>query len=618
MAEQLNNGPVPFEMEPSDIQSKIIRSKVITKQAFKDDGYELDDLYVENANPDVNTVRTTADLIKLAEAGKVEIDARVIETNAAGGRRVVQMETKKFLEAYRKENSKPNLKFKEGDPFLTDGEGSGGQGIGQDYIPLLGGPFNKQLYIYDYLKMHATAFHAYHHDPIARRIVNLKRDFTLGRGFQVTCKDPMGMALWNAFEEANDLYNLMDYVAKEMEIYGETMLWFLPNNQTKIGFQLSGNQRIPIGTIPRVRIIDPSVIWEIVTYPEDITRVLYYQWVAPTQYQIYQGRDQGGSVPSSKFIYQQIPGDQVDHWKINCVSNEKRGRSGLFPVLGYLKRLRDTVNYAIVAMQKQAAWSIDTEIDGNQQDIDSYVDSQNALGSIAPAGSEFVHSTKVKRTYGSNAHTSSGKNDAFDWCLSMIATGTGIPISYLNTHLAAGATKASALVGTEPVTKMFEKTQLVYEQILLKFARRLFDAFGLEGAQIEVTFPELVTQDRSAKLQDLSLAQTMGWVSSKRAAEIAAQELQITEYDFDKEQEAIEDEDAMKAQKSAPLTAPGAAQGGDPNAEEPPKNLGAEQPANDPAISGTPGQVDNEAPDASRSSISADGKAQTAKDGTTL
>lgn len=545
----------PFEMDPEPKKLKIARSRVLESQAFDED-YELDDTFKEDGKTPMD-VRTVQGLVELAKKGQVEIDARVISVNQEGKRKIQRLDTKTFIEKWSSTEPTKITKFKEADPFLTDADTDGSL-VGQDFIPLLGGPFNKQLYIYDYLKMHATSFHAYHHDPLGRRIVNVIRDFTLGRGWKVTCKDPFGAALWDAFEQANELYNLMDFVALEIEIYGETMLWSLPNGETKIIQNPRPGEKIPKGTIPRVRIIDPSVIWEIITYPEDITRVLAYQWVAPTQYQIYTDNPQGERVSSSKFIYQQIPGEQVDHWKINCVSNEKRGRSGLFPVLGYLKRLRDTVQYSIIAMQKAAAWAIDTKIDGDQADIDGYVESQKQIGTIAPAGSEFVHSTKVERQYISNSATSKGgSSQSFDWCLTMIASGTGIPIGYLNTHLSGGQTRASALVATEPVTKMFEKRQLLYEQILKKLAKRLFTQFNVD-AEIEVTFPELVVQDRSAKLKDLALAQTQGWISQKRAAEIAAQELQITEYAFDKETDEIKKEETLPLPRTSPLNAPGA------------------------------------------------------------
>jgi len=320
-----------------------------------------------------------------------------------------------------------------------------------------------------------------------------------------------------------------------------------------------------------VRLVDPSAIWEVVTYPEDITRVLYYQWVAPTQFQMYTGRDNGEAVPGSKFIMQQIPGEQMQHHKVNSVSNEKRGRSDLFPVLGYLKRLRDTVNYNLVSLQKQAAWSIDTTVTGGQADLEAYAQEQEALGTIAPAGSEFVHTDKVKREYLSNQGAKAGgASSAFEWCMSMVAAGTGYPISYFGTHLSGGQTRASAIVSTEPIAKRLEARQLVYERIVQGMWKRVMSHFGIK-AECETTWPEIITADRTAKLKDLALAEELRWISPRRAATIASKELQVSKYEYDTEQKNIEEDKAQGLGQPtvgapAPLTAPGAVPQNSPSA----------------------------------------------------
>lgn len=472
------------------------------------------------------------------------------------------MDRAKLIEAFKSadENKQRKVLRESGDAFSVDMEiGSGGTPLGQDFTPLLGGPFNKQLYYYDYLRMHALAFQAFHHDPIARRIVNLMRDFTLGRGFAVDFEDDRAQALWNAVVEANDLHVLMDQAAIELSIYGEIMLWELPNNETKIGYQIGPGQTAPgKGIIPRFRLVDPSVIWEIVTYPEDITRVLYYQWVAPTQYQIYTS----GNIPSTKFIVQQIPAEQMDHIKINCVSNEKRGRSDLFPVLGYMKRLRDSVNFQIAALQKTAAWAIDTTVRGSQADIDNYINDAANAGQ-APAGSEFVHTDAIKREYlGLNAGSGT-QSPSFEWSLSMICAGSGIPVSYLGTTTGNQSTRASALVATEPVAKLFEMRQSVLERVLRKIIKRTVEKV-YPNVKFKVTFPEIIVQDRSQKFKDLMLAQSQGWIAKETAATIAGKELQITGFDYDLERPKIAQEmsvdqasiQAFGANFGAPLTAP--------------------------------------------------------------
>ena len=287
------------------------------------------------------------------------------------------------------------------------------------------------------------------------------------------------------------------------------MFWWLPNNQTKIIYQLGPKDTYPTGIIPRVRLLDPSNMVEIVTYPEDITRKLFYVWLTPTQYQIYTSglgslqNDSKEIQPTLKYIYQQIPADQIEHFRVNAVSNEKRGRSDLFPILTYLKRLRDSVNYSLAALQKVSAWSMDTTVDGAQSDIDAYVQSQQALGTIPDAASEFVHSKAVSRQYLGNSSAGGGMSDAFLYALSLCCVGHGTPFNYLGTHLSGGSTRASAIVATEPVAKRIEKRREVTKRKLKTFWKRLMKECGLPPIQCNIILPEIITQDRSQKLQDL-------------------------------------------------------------------------------------------------------------------
>jgi len=528
------------------------RAYILKNNVIKSD-YSVDDRF-QPANS-VEETHTTQELLHYAESGQCEIEARVIASGSKGNA-FASLNTKEFIES-AKYNNKTRFKESSFDSFMYDDYYTGGN-VGTDFMPLMGGPYNKQLYMYDYLKMHAASFHAYNHDPMGKRIVHIIRDYTLGRGYSVDCKNKLALAVWKAFCEANNFNELLDYAALELSIYGEVIWWELPNDDIYIGYNLRDEQEIPKGKLPRFRLIDPSVIWEIITYPEDITRKLAYVWVAPTQYQIYSSTNWGERVPGMKFIYQQIPANQVLHYKVNSVSNEKRGRSDLFSVLGYLKRLRDSVDYSILGLQKNMAWSIDTSIEGSQADIDAYVRSQQELGTIPPAGSEFVHSKKIERQYLSNLGGGKGGNsNAFDWALTMIAGGSGIPISYLGSHLTGGSTRASALVATEPTVKMFEKRREVYERILQDISRRVLSRFGIKD-DLEFTFPELIVQDRSQKIKDIVTADLNGYISKDTAASIVASELDITHFNYEKEKEMMQNNvQVMPEQMTNPLTAPG-------------------------------------------------------------
>lgn len=562
MAEGHNNPDFLIDTDDeAQIDRRKNRAKTISHGAFDDSKYEYKSRRDNVADP--NDLTTTASLVEHLEANKKnEVDARLLRVNKYGEISRTRNKREAFLGNWKRNNDRFNMRE---DAFAFDQDGYGGGGsnagnsgnlIGNDFIPLLGGPFNKQLYLNDMLRQNALCFYAYHHDAFARAAVNITTNFTMGRGWRVDCEDPYALALWKAFEEVNDLYNQMLTAARELAAGGENMFVWLPNKETFFAAQLRPGQEPPRGVIPRVRMIDPSSCWEIITFPEDITRVVAYQIVTITQYQTYTANYAGSNVGTTKFIYQQIPADQVMHFKVNTFSNEKRGRSDLFPGLGYGKRLRDSVNYSLVSLQKQAAWSMDTTVEGDNADIQAYVQDQLSQGTIPQAGSEFVHTKAITRQFMSNAAGAKGSQEIFEWALSMYSAAVGIPVSYFGTHLSGGNTRASALVSTEPVAKHFEMRQLVYESILKKMARVLFDQFGIsKDVNITVTFPEIITQDRSAKLQDLAMAEASGWISKQRAATIAAKELGITDFSYEDEQTDITTETPPIPPTLQPLTA---------------------------------------------------------------
>lgn len=563
------------------IQSRVIRSKYL---ADFDEDMRRTSLSKEAAA--AAELRSIPELLSFLEANpKFEVDARILAVHRTKNEKTyIRAGRKEFLEAARRGPRLPNnqrmsesaitRRLREVDHFATDTP-SGANLIGNDFIPLLGGPFNKQQYYHDYIKAHMTAFYSYNHDPMARFIINTIRDFTLGRSFRVDAKAKdektrvVAQALWDAFSEVNDLPTLMDQSGLEGSIYGELMVWTLPGNRVADGYMLKPGEEVKRGLLPRVRLIDPSCIWDIITEPEDITQKLAYQWIAPTQYQVFTHDDKTGkNVDTLKFIYRQIPAEQVAHYRINSVSNEKRGRGDLYPVLGYLKFLRDSVAFSVIQTQKAAAWAIDTQIDGSQDDIDAYAQAQTEMKTVPPAGSEFIHSKAVTRTYLANQTSSGSSPPSFEWSLSMIAAGTGIPISYFGTHLSGGQTRASAMVSTEPAVKKFEGRRAVYERMLRDMFDNLMRKFGIQGVSCEVTFPEIVVQDRSAKLKDLAAAEASGWISRKRAATIASKELGITDFDYETEKAEVEGETIAPPESSNPLSAPPGFGGGKTRAPE--------------------------------------------------
>lgn len=556
--------------EPTDLDHpknlKNMRARVLAGPVFQKTGgsdYEINDRYVEARNP--FEAHTVHELVKYLEENKTfDIDARILSMeNETGNLYRTRLNKTQFLQTFKDQSKAGPAKlaesrvrkkrFKENwDNDCGFFNGYLGDAIGRDFTPLLGGPFNKQLYIYDYLRMHSAAFFAYNHCPMSKSAVDMTGNFTLGRGFRIDIDNPKGLALWRAFEEVNEYEAHMEMFAQELSEYGESMTWFLPNMQIYNYYSRRDSNAaalMPRGLIPRIKLMDPSTIWEITTLPEDISRVISYTQNFPTQYQIYTGKDPSTKekVPTAKFIFQQIPASEVIHTKVNCASDEKRGRSDLFPVLGYSKRLRDSVNYEIVKLQKNAAWAIDTEVDGDQDDIDAYLQSVASSSGIVPAGSEFVHSKYIKRNYFGATGGGGGKggNVAFDWTMSMFASGVGFPMEYFGTHLSGGKSRATAVVASEPIAKKLEKRQRVYERKIKKDIAKYFEIIGFKEDYIaEVSFPAIITQDAAITIKNIDMAKTGKYISQERAANMIAKELNVTEFDWATEKQAIMNEEA--------------------------------------------------------------------------
>ena len=507
--------------------------------------------YEPTFNPASIEYKSLDELLKEEKDGKRQIAASICEYNP---KRKEIRERAYSADKLRKAVSR----FKEAglDPFGTSPVAFSAPGlVGDDYVPLIAGPINKQQYLQSYLQGQAECFFAYHHDPFARGAVNVLKHFTLGKGFRADCDDKAALALWKAFEIVNHIQDMMGYIAIELPVQGEVMPYWIPDNKIYVDVDNPKALQSPKGVLPRVRLLDTSAIWEVITAPEDITRVFAYQQVYIGQYQSYTTKVDDTSVPIAKTIIRQIPAHLVDHYKVNCLSGEKRGRSDMYPVLGFLKRLRDTIQYAVIQEQKHSAFAFDTMVDGSPADLQAYADAVASLGQMPQAGSDFIHSKKVTRQMLSPGGTK-GSSAAFDWCLSAFCAGFGIPMNFLGTHLSGGQTRASALTATEPAYKRFEDRQNLYKRILGDMAQRLFKINNVQ-AEIEFTFPDLLNQDRTAKLNQLLLAQEAGWISRERAANIAAAELGITEFKFDQEKTVTPPEEAPK-----PLSTPGTMGGG--------------------------------------------------------
>ena len=386
-----------------------------------------------------------------------------------------------------------------------------------EFTPLFSGPFYKQQY-FDYFTGHARAFQMWTHHPVAKRIVDILVQYSLGRGLKIKCKDPKKQVLWDNFARANRiLYKLRKFWAREYLIYGEN---FIDNI--------------------RWVSVDPSTIWDIICegYDENIDKVLYYHQMFQTATQMYAGMSVKG-VPGSekskigRYIIRQIPYDQIIHIKTNVTSGEKRGRSVYYAILGWLKRLTDLYNAQVLGEQLRASFVWDDTIQGDDADVSAHA-SKYAYIPVAP--SIFVHNEAVvRKPLSPMAGVTGGSGgDIGDQILSLIATSVGIPKDHFNAS-SAGGSRATAIVGSEPFTKVIEDQQEDYSDLL----DQIIEVFCKRNKLIYVPdewqkiFPSVTKDTMTEVLKNIAFRESMGWITNRQAAMLAAAECDDDEFDYD-------------------------------------------------------------------------------------
>src|SRR5579884_1790264 len=215
--------------------------------------------------------------------------------------------------------------------------------------------FMKDVIPSTYLEIHSACYEAYNANPLAFSIIELTTSFVLGEGVTVAAHQPQVqdvlMAFWDNSENRMDerLYSL----CTELALYGEQFIHFFVNKYD--------------GSVI-IRQIDPSLIDQIETDPEDIEKPLRYHrrpigqvmsensGDTPPRFDPTQPADTQGQWFTA--------GSEVLHFAINKVSNAKRGKSDLATLLPWLRRYKDWLIDRVRINKYKAAFLWDVRLAG--------------------------------------------------------------------------------------------------------------------------------------------------------------------------------------------------------------------------------------------------------------
>jgi hypothetical protein len=402
-----------------------------------------------------------------------------------------------------------------------------------EFTPQTGGPYFKQMYYSDYLRMHSRVFEQVNHNAFAKFAVSTITNFVMGRGVKFQAEDETVQILLDDWWKINEMTRRARVMCRDLSWQGELM-----NRWKSAPVDAKG-----AAALSRIREVDPSACWEVICNPNDIEEVYAYHFQYATPYNMF--TDYAGKVPPMSYIIEQVKPDEIMHVKINVSSGEKRGRSDWVANLDNAKRVKDFVNAILIGAWMEANFLEDISIDGSDDDIQSYLNNPDNYN-IPEPGSSRVHNKRVEHQFLESKKGAARSTEILKDMLGMLALGTNLPSSYMEVQ-AGGSNKASALTGVEPATKFLEERQLTLEtevfapiaEHVIREAKRMGLLKPGVSEKVEFIWPELKQEDTKTKLANITLAHTEGAISHRTESNMIAAELKITSYDYEGEQAEI-------------------------------------------------------------------------------
>lgn len=383
-----------------------------------------------------------------------------------------------------------------------------------------------------YLEIHNACYEAYNANPIAFAIIEITTSFVLGKGVTIAANQPdvqkVLMDFWH--DPDNHMDTRVYALCTELSLYGEQFIRFYVN---KI------NGRV------KIRQIDPSIIDQIETDPDDIETPLRFH-----QRPIGPSATLPGDPPLIVPLEQNnfagewfIAGTDVVQFCINKVSNAKRGKSDLATLLPWLRRYKDWLTDRVRINKYKGAFLWDVQLQGADKKA---IDRKKMEYMYPPEpGSVIIHNEAEKwSAVKPEINASEAAEDGRALKL-MLAIGAQIPEHYLSDGNNGNHATASEM--GLPTFLRFQRRQHVMRAML----RAILDRVLLEARKAKVLpeqidtgydilFPEMNIADHQTLasatqmlVSALSVAKAQGWVSDETAMRLlfqfAGEELDIYE-----------------------------------------------------------------------------------------
>lgn len=386
-------------------------------------------------------------------------------------------------------------------------------------------------------RMQEIALTLYDRNPLAKRCLELVKDFVVGEGIVPSAKDEGVQAVIDRFW--NDGQNAMaarcHTFALELGLWGEQAFAAFVHER-------SGHVRLVS--------IDPRSIKAVVPDPEnpDLPLALALasdQGTEARYLKIIREDDDGmlvGAQPDETIRVGDVsvpyfspsnlaPGTRLVgafFWAVNKTQGATRGRSDLLPVADFLDLYDRLIFDEAERMSFLRAFVYDVTIKGADE---AALKKRAAIAAPPKPGSVYYHNESEElKAVSPQLNAQDGATTA-DLILSLIATGVGLPKTWLNGIM--DVNRASAVSMDEPSLKRLRARQQVVIAAVERMVRFALDQAQIAGAlkpadegrhPFGVDVPEMSQRDgeKAARalfstIQALGMADAAGWIDSETA-----------------------------------------------------------------------------------------------------
>lgn len=371
---------------------------------------------------------------------------------------------------------------------------------------------NRDLYVLTQKRMQDIAFYLYDSNPMAKRIIEIMRDFVIGDGFTYSAEDPEVLEVIDSFwnDPDNNLDEELDVNVLELGIFGELCLpvWVnKANGSVKLGY------------------IDPATILRVKKDRNNpkINRTVVYKKLGVSDEVEMDIINIDKNIKSE--TYGRLTGDCF-FFTINKISSASRGRSELLTLCDWL----DGQDQFLFARLERAfllntfIWDVTCE-GMTKEELTEFVKNL----SMPKAGSIRAHNEKI------TWKTETPKLEAFDASeearlfKNQILGGAGYPEHWF----AEGSrtTRATALEMGLPTLKKLKSRQKTVKNFIKRILDFVIDQAIIAGKlkenvnrRFKVIPSPIISRDNkgtaeavSGLVSGLVQASDKGWVSDKKA-----------------------------------------------------------------------------------------------------